>query len=39
MEDLFDPLAKTLNTNSEAWQTLQNQTLEALIYNKNVLKV
>ena len=30
MEDLFDPLKKTLITNSEAWQTLQNQTLEAL---------
>ena len=38
MEDLFDPLTKTLNTNSEAWRTLQNQTLEALAYNKNVLK-
>ena len=38
MEDLFDPLTKTLNTNSEAWQTLQNQTLEALAYNTNVLK-
>ena len=30
IEDLFDPLSKTLNTNSKAWQTLQNQTLEAL---------
>ena len=30
MEDLFDPSTKTLNTNSKAWQTLQNQTLEAL---------
>ena len=38
LEDLFDPLAKTLNTNSEAWQTLQNQTLEALAYNTNILK-
>ena len=38
MEDLFDPLAKTLNTNSEAWQSLQNQTLEALAYNTNILK-
>ena len=33
MEDLIDPLIKTLNTISEAWQTLQNQTLEALAYN------
>ena len=38
MEDLFDPLTKTSNTNSEAWQTLQNQTLEALAYNTNVLR-
>ena len=38
MEDLFDPLTKTLNTNSEVWQTLQNQTLEASAYNTNVLK-
>ena len=38
MEDLLDPLTKTLNTNSEAWQTLQNQTLEALAYSINVLK-
>ena len=38
MENLFDSLTKTLNTNSEAWQTLQNQTLEALAYNTNVLK-
>ena len=29
LEDLFDPLTKTLNTNSEAWKTLQDQTLEA----------
>ena len=38
MEDLFDNLTKTLNTNSEASQTLQNQTLEAIAYNRNVLK-
>ena len=38
IEDLFDPLTKTLNTNSEAWQALQNQSLEALAYNTNVLK-
>ena len=38
MEDLFDRLTKTLNTNSQAWQTLQNQTLEALAYNTKVLK-
>ena len=37
MEDLFDPLTKTLNTNNEAWQTLQNQTVEALANNTNVL--
>ena len=38
MEDLFDLLTKPSNTNSEAWQTLQNQTLEALAYRTNVLK-
>ena len=38
MEDLFDPLTKTLNTISDAWQTLQIQTLEALAYNTNGLK-
>ena len=39
-EELFDPLTKTLNTNSEAWQAhdetmqaLQNKTLEALNLN------
>ena len=37
-EDLFGPLTKLLYTNSEAWQTLQNQTLEASAYNTNVLK-
>ena len=38
MEDLFDTLTKILNTNSEASQTLQNQTLESLAYNTIVLK-
>ena len=40
IEELFDPLTKTLNTNGEAWQannetmqTLQNKTLEALSLN------
>ena len=38
IEELFDPLNKVLNTNSEAWHAPQNQTLEALTYNTNVLK-
>ena len=38
IEELIDPLTKTLNTNSKAWKALQNQTLEALAYNTNVLK-
>ena len=38
IEELFDHLTKVLNTNSEAWQAPQNQTLEALTYNTNVLK-
>ena len=38
MKDSFDPLTKTLNANSEAWETVQSQTLEALAYNTNVLK-
>ena len=40
IEELFDPLPKTLNTNSKAWQAhnetmqaLQNKTLEALTPN------
>ena len=38
IEELFDPLTKTLNTNSEAMQALQNKTLAALDSNTNVLK-
>ena len=45
IEELFDPVTKTLNKNSEAllaisetMQALQNQTLEALEDNTNVLK-
>ena len=30
MEDSLDPFNQTLNANSEACQTFQNQTLEAL---------
>ena len=39
IEELFDPLTKTLNTNSEAMQSLQNKTLVALEDITNVLKV
>ena len=38
IEELFDPLTKTLNTNSEEMQALQNKTLAALDSNTNVLK-
>ena len=45
IEELFDPVTKTLNKNSEAllaisetMQALQNQTLAALEDNTNVLK-
>ena len=37
IEELFDPLTKTLNTNNEAMQALQNQTLAALEDNTNTL--
>ena len=45
IEELFDPVIKTLNTNSEAFpanseamQALQNKTLAAIEDNANVLK-
>ena len=38
IEDLFDPLTKTLNTNAETVQALQNKTLAALHNNTNALK-
>ena len=45
IEELFDPLTKTLNTNSETWQAhaesiqaLQKKTLAALDSNTNALK-
>ena len=38
IEELFDPLTKTLNINVETMQALQNQTLEALEDNTNDLK-
>ena len=38
IEDLFDPLTKTLNTNAETVQALQNKTLAALDINTNALK-
>ena len=37
-EELFDPLTKTLNTNSETMQALQNKTLAVLDSNTNTLK-
>ena len=38
IEELFDPLSKTLNTNAETMQTLQNNTLDVLDSNTNTLK-
>ena len=38
IEDLFDPLTKSLNTNAETVQALQNKTLAALASNSNALK-
>ena len=38
IEDLFDPLTKTLNTNAETMQALQNKTLAELDSNTNTLK-
>ena len=37
-EELFDPLTKTLNTNAESVQDLQNKNLAALDSNTNALK-
>ena len=46
LEEFFDPLTKTLNTNGEAWQahnetmhSLQNKTLKALTLNKEQQEV
>ena len=38
IEELFDPLTKTLNTNVESMQALQNKTLAALDSNTKALK-
>ena len=38
IEDLFDPLTRTLNTNAEEMQALQNKTLAALDSNSSALK-
>ena len=38
IEELFDPLTKTLITNAETMQTLQNKTLAVLDSNTNTLK-
>ena len=38
IEDLIDPLTKTLNTNAESMQALQNKTLAALDSNTNALE-
>ena len=38
IKDLFDPLTKTLNTNAETVQALQNKTLAALDSNTNASK-
>ena len=38
IEELFDPLTKTLNTNVETMQALQNKILAALDSNTNILK-
>ena len=38
IEELFDPLTKTLNTNAETMQALQNKTLAVLDSNTNTLK-
>ena len=39
IEELFDPVTKTLNTVSEEMQALQNKTLAALDSNANSLKI
>ena len=38
IEELFDPLTKTSNTNAETMRTLQNKTLAVLDSNTNSLK-
>ena len=38
IEELFDPLTKTLNTNAKTMQALQNKTLVVLDSNTNTLK-
>ena len=38
IEELFDPLTKTLNANAETMQALQNKTLVVLDSNTNTLK-
>ena len=38
IEELFDPLTKTLNTNAETMQALQNKTLAVLDSITNTLK-
>ena len=38
IEELFDPLTKTLNTNAETMQALQKKTLAVLDSNTNTLK-
>ena len=38
IEELFDPLTKTLKTNAETMQALQNKTLAVLDSNTNTLK-
>ena len=38
IEELFDPLTKSLNANAETMQTLQNKTLAVLDRNTNTLK-
>ena len=38
IEELFDPLTKTLNTNAETMQALQNKILAVLDSNTNTLK-
>ena len=38
IEELFDPLTKSLNTNAETMQALQNKTLAELDINTTTLK-
>ena len=39
IEQSFDTLTKTLNTNAETMQALQNKTLAVLDINTNTLKI